>query len=1262
MKKLKKIIIISLSLIFLMIIGSYVYFSYFFDLKTFEKTIKNKVYSVSGKKISFESITFSFKHGIAIKLKNLNLKNNDNSTIFSTENGYINVSFFSLFKKQVKIKKIFLENGIIFLDFQHKKKNKKIKRKNIFNLPTITLKNFVLKNFNVIYKDSHLNINTRKLYLNVKNFSFNNFFNFKLKFLWDRGTTRITGKFNFNNSFSPSKMLINAHIISTNIFASQFYSYFTKKAHFEIFNGDIEKIDAFYKGNLKGDFNSNGFIILKNFTMKHEKFKKVLKTKFVKFSYHYKMNHKDIILKKFNLNIDDKVNFIGSFRLINYKNKNRLLIIKAKSKKPFNILYAQKISPYSFDNLTLSSGKIKIKNFTLHNKNFKISTLLKNICGTYKYINFEKINGQLSIKKNIITFSGSGKSFVKNYYINNLAINNATVLFNLNELSFDLKNILNLKSKGNFKLNANINYKNYKNINILIDNGSLNKNKILSNIRIKFNNIVYKCNGEFGLKNFKLTIKSNQVDPLILKKINIVKANGFKTVIFISGNYKKPKLVFGKINFNKGFIKYQKYEFNNINGMILCNGNSKSCKIKNISFYLNNLRYILNGEVKNFMNKNLNILLNIKSNGIAKEIFEKIKINSDEIKNVDLNANLNIKVYPSLKLTINNCSVIFKRSYFHFLNHYLENVVGKLLIKNNNLFIKNIEFLSNSLKYKINGKILNLFQKEKIFAILKINSNGIDKFVLSKLKLGDKTVKNANVNANLKIKFYPKFSLKLESCKINFNNSKFDYKGYNLDNIKGTLFINLNTMIINNIKFIYNNILYQTNGKLLNIYNTKKLILLINVKTFSLDKTILKLIGIKAKTIKNVEINTNLKIKFFPKFNLLISDGYIIFKNSNFILLTPSYKIKNLVGKILIAHNNLTFDNIHGKFKNGNLKINGTLKENYINLTLSGENFNFKEKTIKIKKGKNANNKTKKIKNKLTISSIIKKLKEFSEKFSGEIKFNFKNIALTANYFKIFSGKIKLKDKILTINDFNVKNSDNGTLELKNFLFDFSKKINIFKLAAIINKFNPYDFTRGKISGLTKNCIINLSSKFKKPSEFTKDLNGFIFISIKKGYIHKFTFLNNLFSILNVSQLFKFKLPDLSTKGLKYKIIAGKMDVENGIFKTDKFVLLSDSINLGFKGKINSTDKKIKGEIVVQPLQTIGNIIGKIPLIGYIFGRKIILLYFKITGSVDNPKIMLQPSKTITKKTFNIFKNIFKLPKEIFTNPEKIFLPGVEIK
>jgi len=167
---------------------------------------------------------------------------------------------------------------------------------------------------------------------------------------------------------------------------------------------------------------------------------------------------------------------------------------------------------------------------------------------------------------------------------------------------------------------------------------------------------------------------------------------------------------------------------------------------------------------------------------------------------------------------------------------------------------------------------------------------------------------------------------------------------------------------------------------------------------------------------------------------------------------------------------------------------------------------------------------------------------------------------------------------------------------------------------------------------------------FQKMKE---SLNGGLRFEIENGVIEKFNILSKIFSILNVSQLLKGRLPDLATKGLPYRQILANFYVKDGVATTDNFLVDSDAMRITLLGKIDLGKNLIDVRIGVHPLVTIDTILRSVPIAGYILtgeDKGFISYFYEVKGSLDDPKIEAIPLKSIEEPSWGVIKRLLETP------------------
>jgi uncharacterized protein YhdP len=163
---------------------------------------------------------------------------------------------------------------------------------------------------------------------------------------------------------------------------------------------------------------------------------------------------------------------------------------------------------------------------------------------------------------------------------------------------------------------------------------------------------------------------------------------------------------------------------------------------------------------------------------------------------------------------------------------------------------------------------------------------------------------------------------------------------------------------------------------------------------------------------------------------------------------------------------------------------------------------------------------------------------------------------------------------------------------------------------------------------------------------------------IEDGVIERFNLFSKIFSILNVSQWFKGRLPDLKTKGLPYRSITATILVKDGIASTNNFLVDSDAMRITLLGKVDLSKNWIDARVGVHPLITIDTILSNVPIVGYILTGKdkgFISYFYEVKGNWDDPKIEAIPLKSIEEPSWGVIKRLLETPLRPFqkTSPPK---------
>lgn len=186
----------------------------------------------------------------------------------------------------------------------------------------------------------------------------------------------------------------------------------------------------------------------------------------------------------------------------------------------------------------------------------------------------------------------------------------------------------------------------------------------------------------------------------------------------------------------------------------------------------------------------------------------------------------------------------------------------------------------------------------------------------------------------------------------------------------------------------------------------------------------------------------------------------------------------------------------------------------------------------------------------------------------------------------------------------------------------------------------------------------DLAAKGGNSVDLKKTVLGNVRIQIDEGMLTRFAVLSKIFSILNVSQLLKFQLPDMVSGGMPYDKITATLSFKDGIVSTQDLFIRSDAMNMSAVVTIDMPIGEFVDTVVgVQPLQTVDKVVSLIPVVGWILtdeNRSIMTVYFEVKGSLDNPAVTAIPVKAMARGAFDIFKNVFQLPAKLFTDTGEV--------
>jgi len=165
-----------------------------------------------------------------------------------------------------------------------------------------------------------------------------------------------------------------------------------------------------------------------------------------------------------------------------------------------------------------------------------------------------------------------------------------------------------------------------------------------------------------------------------------------------------------------------------------------------------------------------------------------------------------------------------------------------------------------------------------------------------------------------------------------------------------------------------------------------------------------------------------------------------------------------------------------------------------------------------------------------------------------------------------------------------------------------------------------------------------------KGAEITRLLNGTFDFKAKDGRIYQLGILSKIFALLNLTEIFRGKIPDLVGEGFAYNSITASGKLENGKYVITNFVIDGASMAIVCTGNIDLNKDSIDLVVLISPFKTIDLIIKYIPVVTQILDGNIISIPFRVTGKINDPEVTPLSPTAVGSGILNMLQRTIMLP------------------
>ena len=406
-------------------------------------------------------------------------------------------------------------------------------------------------------------------------------------------------------------------------------------------------------------------------------------------------------------------------------------------------------------------------------------------------------------------------------------------------------------------------------------------------------------------------------------------------------------------------------------------------------------------------------------------------------------------------------------------------------------------------------------------------------------------------------------------------------------------------------------------------------------------------VRLQVNEIHEMAGKTEVRLKWLGKIDegiTLMKEGEIKFKGVSFQHRKIPFPLSQVEGSLLLSPEQIQFNGLKGALADSPLTVTGKLVRIPSDKSLSFQIFSpqLDLDSILPKREKSG-------------PTSFKKLRDWLSnwKIDGKIEVNQGNYRSLR--YQDLRGEIKTANGKLFIHPFQFK-GDGGDLWGEGWVqptgrgirFEIKPRVSNMEAKAFLRTlFQKGEEEKVSVSGKVHIEKVELRGEGENFQKVKESLNGKLRLELEDGVIERGNILAKIFSILNVSQLFKGRLPDLKTKGLPYRTITANIQVKDGIVSTEDFLVDSDAMRVTLVGKVDVAKGLIDAKIGIHPLVTLDMVLSNVPIAGYILtGKdKAFLSYvYEVKGDLDDPKIEAVPIKGLGENFWGIMKRLLETP------------------
>jgi hypothetical protein len=205
--------------------------------------------------------------------------------------------------------------------------------------------------------------------------------------------------------------------------------------------------------------------------------------------------------------------------------------------------------------------------------------------------------------------------------------------------------------------------------------------------------------------------------------------------------------------------------------------------------------------------------------------------------------------------------------------------------------------------------------------------------------------------------------------------------------------------------------------------------------------------------------------------------------------------------------------------------------------------------------------------------------------------------------------------------------------------------------------FDIQPFFRSREFGPTAKCLLDeevrATGDFElkgrivaqgKPEDLFDSFKGDLEFRAKAGQINYSVGLFRILEFINITEMYRGKLPDMKKEGLPYKLISARGSFQNGRFIMKDVTLDGPTMEMVAQGEIDLRNQQINFTVLVAPLKTVDRIIKVTPLAREILAGTLVTIPLAVQGNFKDPRVTLLSPSAIGSELLAMMQRTLGIP------------------